>query len=83
MFERMIRDWFSEFTPSYHTFLKALLMGDVKAMNTYMNRTALDTFSYVDTGGRPSEFHQSASESMDLPLRGKQCSLDSPAGGNR
>lgn len=55
MFERMIRDWFSEFTPSYHTFLKALLVGDVKAMNTYMNRTALDTFSYFDTGGRPSD----------------------------
>lgn len=46
MFERMIRDWFSEFTPAYNTFIKALLLGDKKAMNTYMNRVALATFSY-------------------------------------
>ena len=41
MFERMIRNWFSEFTPAYDTFIKALLLGDKKAMNQYMNRTAL------------------------------------------
>ncbi len=54
MFERMIRNWFSEFTPAYDTFIKALLLGDKKAMNQYMNRTALATFSYFDTGKRPS-----------------------------
>lgn len=30
-------------------------MGDVKAMNHYMNRVALKTFSYFDTGKEPSQ----------------------------
>ena len=38
----------------YNDFVKALLMGDKKAMNAYMNRVALSTFSYFDTGKRPS-----------------------------
>ena len=29
-------------------------MGDVKAMNAYMNRVSLGIFSYFDTGNRPS-----------------------------
>ena len=55
MFEEMIEDWFSEFTPAYNAFIKALLCDDKKAMNIYMNRVALDTFSCFDTGKRPSE----------------------------
>ena len=55
MFERMIRDWFSRFTPDYNDFVKALLAGDTKAMNAYMNRVALATFSYFNTGRNPSE----------------------------
>ncbi|MCI8374261.1 MAG: AAA family ATPase [Lachnospiraceae bacterium] len=55
MFEEMIEDWFSEFTPAYNAFIKALLCDDKKAMNLYMNRVALDTFSYFDTGKRSSE----------------------------
>ena len=39
---------------SYNDFIKALLLGDKKAMNAYMNRVALSTFSYFDTGNRPS-----------------------------
>ena len=54
MFEDMIRGWFEEFTPAYNEFIKALLQGNVKAMNTYMNRVALTTFSYFDTGKIPS-----------------------------
>ena len=38
----------------YNDFVQALLMGDVKAMNAYMNRVALSTFSYFDTGRNPS-----------------------------
>ncbi len=34
--------------------IKALLKGDIKAMNTFMNRVALSTFSYFDTGKEPS-----------------------------
>ena len=56
MFEQMIEDWFSEHTPHYNNFIKALLLGDVKAMNTYMNRVALNTFSSFDIGNHPSEY---------------------------
>ncbi|MCM1222265.1 MAG: ATP-binding protein [Lachnospiraceae bacterium] len=56
MFQQMIEDWFAHFTPSYNDFVKALLLGDIRAMNTYMNRVALSTFSYFDTGSRPSEY---------------------------
>ena len=55
MFERMIDGWFAEYTPDYNAFVKALLLGDKKAMNVYMNRTALATFSCFDSGNRPSE----------------------------
>lgn len=54
MFQRMVRDWFSEAEADYNDFVKALLTGDVKAMNAYMNRVALQTFSYFDTGKRAS-----------------------------
>lgn len=55
MFEQMVEDWFAEFTPAYNSFIKALLSGDKKAMNEYMNRTALATFSYFDTGKSSSK----------------------------
>ncbi|MCI9621589.1 MAG: AAA family ATPase, partial [Dorea sp.] len=55
MFEWMIEDWFSEFTPAYNNFIKALLLDDKKAMNLYMNRVALETFSYFDTGKNTSK----------------------------
>lgn len=54
MFERMIRGWFAEYTPAYNEFVKALLINDLKAMNAYMNRVALSTFSFFDTGKNPS-----------------------------
>lgn len=54
MFRNMIRDWFAEADSEYNDFVQALLFGDVKAMNSYMNRVALKTFSYFDTGKQPS-----------------------------
>lgn len=39
----------------YNDFIKALLLDDVKAMNAYMNKVALQTFSYFDTGKNLSE----------------------------
>lgn len=54
MFERMIEGWFSENCVAYNDFIRALLCGDVAAMNTYMNDVALGTFSYFDTGKNPS-----------------------------
>ncbi len=54
MFRNMIRSWFGSAAFDYNCFSKALLMGDVKTMNEYMNRVALETFSYFDSGKRPS-----------------------------
>ena len=54
MFQSMISQWFGRAESDYNDFIKALLLGDRKAMNAYMNRTALATFSYFDTGKRPS-----------------------------
>ena len=58
MFERMVDDWFREYTPSYNGFVKALLKGNLREMNRYMNRVALDTFSFFDSGKRPSEANE-------------------------
>ncbi|MCM1089533.1 MAG: ATP-binding protein [Muribaculum sp.] len=61
MFRRMVRDWFDSTSSNYNDFLKALLLGDVRAMNTYMNRVTLEMFSYFDTGrgqqGEPERFY--------------------------
>ncbi len=54
MFENMVRDWFAEDDSSYNDFIRALLLDDIKAMNVYMNRVALQSFSYFDAGSRPS-----------------------------
>ena len=54
MFKDMVRSWFRKTNADYNAFIKAMLMGDRKAMNVYMNRVALTIFSYFDTGNRPS-----------------------------
>lgn len=54
MFESMVQSWFAETEDSYHDFIAALLQGDEDAMNEYMNRVALETFSSFDTGKRSS-----------------------------
>ncbi len=50
MFRKIIHEWFSVESSDYNDFIKALLLDDVKAMNFYMNKVALATFSYFDTG---------------------------------
>lgn len=54
MFYSMIRNWFRTARSEYNEFIRALLLNDKKAMNAYMNRVALNSFSYFDTGKRPS-----------------------------
>ncbi len=54
MFRNIVRSWFAGASSGYNDFVKALLLGNVKAMNTYMNQVALATFSYFDTGKNPS-----------------------------
>lgn len=55
MFRNMVRGWFGVTQSDYNDFIQALLQGDLDAMNEYMNRVAENTFSYFDTGKRPSK----------------------------
>lgn len=55
MFSNMFRGWFRNISSSYNGFVRALLCGNVKEMNLYMNDVALATFSSFDTGTHPSE----------------------------
>ena len=54
MFRKMIKKWFSGTGTVYNGFIRALLQDDIKSMNAYMNRVALATFSYFDSGKNPS-----------------------------
>ncbi|MCM1121244.1 MAG: ATP-binding protein [Eubacterium sp.] len=55
MFRNMIEGWFKGYAPAYNDFIKALLLNDKKAMNHYMNKVALTTFSNFDAGNKPSD----------------------------
>ena len=55
MFEQLIVSWFDGCRRLNNAFLKALEAGDIKEMNTYMNKVALQSLSYFDTGKSPSE----------------------------
>lgn len=55
MFQNMIRGWFAT-SSNYNDFIRALIIDDLDAMNTYMNRVAFTTFSYFDTGSKASEY---------------------------
>ncbi|MDE7318301.1 MAG: AAA family ATPase [Lachnospiraceae bacterium] len=55
MFKKLIQGWFRRSAFNYNEFIKALLCGDKKAMNAYMNKVALATFSFFDSGNRPSD----------------------------
>ena len=54
MFVGIIHDWFSTVEGDYNDFISAILQDDIDAMNVYMKRVTLGTFSYFDTGERPS-----------------------------
>ncbi|MCI8582321.1 MAG: AAA family ATPase [Dorea sp.] len=54
MFNRMIKGWFGSVNSYYNEFVKALLLGDIDAMNDYMNDVSQSVFSYFDTGKNPS-----------------------------
>ena len=55
MFAAMFKGWFGRSLSSYNGFIQALLVGNKKEMNAYMNEVALITFSCFDTGRHPSE----------------------------
>ena len=54
MFSGMIRGWFMEAEADYNDFVKALLQGDLEAMNVYMNEVTEEVFSSFDSGKKPS-----------------------------
>ena len=77
MFRSMIRDWFSEVEVEYNDFVKALLLGDVDAMNEYMNQVTVEIFSSFDTGRRistrtePERFYHGFVLGLMVELQGK------------
>ncbi len=54
MFEKMIKGWFRT-ASGYGEFVKALLYGDIDAMNEYMNRVSESIFSSFDTAAGNSD----------------------------
>lgn len=54
MFSEMFVGWFQNTGSNYNAFIKAMLHGNIKEMNAYMNEIALATFSSFDTGSHPS-----------------------------
>lgn len=49
MFRKMVKGWFDGIAKMpYNNFIKAFLMNDVEAMNEYMNKIALSSFSSFD-----------------------------------
>lgn len=77
MFQSMIRSWFSEVRTDYNDFVSALLLGDLRAMNHYMNSVMTETFSYFDTGRRrskkiePERFYHGFILGLIVELKGK------------
>lgn len=53
MFFRMVEEWFAGGS-EFGDFISSMFCGDVRGMNHYMNKVALNTFSYFDTGKKPS-----------------------------
>ncbi|MBO5144593.1 MAG: AAA family ATPase [Lachnospiraceae bacterium] len=54
MFKKMIKGWFALNQNIYNNFVKALLTDDIDAMNEFMNRIALQSFSSFDTAKNAS-----------------------------
>ncbi|MDE7274500.1 MAG: ATP-binding protein, partial [Lachnospiraceae bacterium] len=57
MFKNMVDRWFQqgETNAYYNEFINALLNDNVRKMNTFMNKVALETFSSFDSGNKPSD----------------------------
>ena len=56
MFEDMVKGWFGGSTETaYNNFIKALLINDVDAMNEFMNKIALHSFSSFDIAKNVSD----------------------------
>ena len=58
MFAKFIRGWFhkTKVEENYNEFISSLLQNNVKRMNTFMNKVALETISFFDAGNKPSDY---------------------------
>ena len=54
MFRNLVLGWFDQ-DHSFGDFVYAMFAGNVREMNHYMNKVALNTFSFFDVGNKPSE----------------------------
>jgi len=54
MFAKMVRGWFKSAQSEYNEFIHALLNDNVNKMNVFMNKVALNMFSFFDSGSKPS-----------------------------
>ncbi len=54
-FYKMVKTWFRKDSADYNDFIKALLKGNLKEMNAYMNRVLFHMISSFDGGTHPSE----------------------------
>ena len=52
MFTNMVNNWFAESGTCYNDFIKSMLIGDLEAMNEYMNELTMEIFSYFDAGSK-------------------------------
>ena len=52
MFQKLIKGWFMTGDDSSNEFIKALIDGDLEAMNYYINEITLNVFSSFDVAGR-------------------------------
>ena len=71
MFQRFVREWFSNATPAYNDFITALLLHDIDYMNEYMNRITREVFSFFDTSGHdePERFYHGFVLGMMMDLK--------------
>ncbi len=76
MFNNMVKGWFNNVEQEYSDFIEALIIGDVDAMNEYMNEMAFQVFSYFDTGlhaskAQPERFYHGFALGLLVDLKGR------------
>ena len=55
MFKGIVHGWFNKQRMNYNRFVEAMFLGDLDAMNEYMNEITCEIFSNFDTGKRASK----------------------------
>ena len=72
MLEKTVGGWFAQFQGPYGEFCRAMLAGDVEAMDAYLADVAHESFSHFDTGRRAAEsFYHGFVLGLVVDLRGR------------